>query len=149
MVALDGIDLEVARGTIHGLVGPNGSGKTTFLNVLSGLSRLDSGVISVFGAKAGTLHAADIARLGVARTFQTPRIFEDLTVRENLQLGLDANRGRRTQPLLLRSRRSERPLSDSRTDEFPHAQRRMLELLRVSRPARACCFSTSQPQGFR
>jgi len=130
VVALDGIDLEVARGTIHGLVGPNGSGKTTFLNVLSGLSRLDSGVISVFGAKAGTLHAADIARLGVARTFQTPRIFEDLTVRENLQLGLDANRGPKDPAFIAAFEAIGRPLSDSRTDEFPHAQRRMLELLR-------------------
>lgn len=130
VLALDGVNLEVARNTIHGLVGPNGSGKTTLLNILSGLSRLDGGTISVFGTKADTLSASDIAKLGVSRTFQTPRIFEDLTVWENLQLGLDANRGPKNPALIAACEAIGRPLADRRPDELPHAQRRMLELLR-------------------
>lgn len=130
VVALDGVDLEVPRGTIHGLVGPNGSGKTSLLNVLSGLSRLDEGTVSLFGAKADALPASDIARLGSARTFQTPRIFEDLTVRENLQLGLDVTLGPKDGSLLAAFETIGKPLADSSPDELPHAQRRMLELLR-------------------
>jgi branched-chain amino acid transport system permease protein len=130
VIALDGVDLDVAPGTIHGLVGPNGSGKTTLLNVLSGLSRLDSGTVSLFGVRADAMHASAIARLGVARTFQTPRIFDDLTVRENLQLGLDANRGTKDEAFIAAFEAISKPLADCRPDELPHAQRRMLELLR-------------------
>lgn len=84
--ALADVDLEVRRGEILGLVGPNGSGKSTMINVVSGHYRADAGKIA-FGLRSlAGLEAHDIARLGIARTYQIPRPFAHLTVLENVAL---------------------------------------------------------------
>src|SRR6185436_17930164 len=85
VIALDGVDLSVRTGSIHGLVGPNGSGKTTLLNVISGLARVDSGQVRICGEETTRLPAYRTANLGVGRTFQTPRVFEDMSIWDNLQ----------------------------------------------------------------
>lgn len=120
MAALDGVDLTVAAGSIHGLVGPNGSGKTTLLNAISGFVRLDDGSIRFPGQVTGQRSAWRIARSGVGRTFQTPRVFDALTIRENIEVAASA-------PLADTPRAWER----FRPDLLPHAQRRLLEVLRV------------------
>ena len=84
--ALAGVDLEVCEGEIFGLVGPNGSGKTTLINVISGFYPLTGGTITVDGQEIGRVPAHDIARLGVARTYQIPRPFVNMTVLENVAL---------------------------------------------------------------
>jgi branched-chain amino acid transport system permease protein len=84
--ALAGVDLDVREGEILGLVGPNGSGKTTLINVISGFYPLSGGTISVDGAEIGHVPAHDIARRGVARTYQIPRPFVNMTVLENVTL---------------------------------------------------------------
>ncbi len=84
--ALAGVDLDVREGEIFGLVGPNGSGKTTLINVISGFYPLTSGTIAVDGVKIGRVPAHDIARRGVARTYQIPRPFANMTVLENVTL---------------------------------------------------------------
>jgi branched-chain amino acid transport system ATP-binding protein/branched-chain amino acid transport system permease protein len=84
--ALAGIDLDVHEGEILGLVGPNGSGKTTLINVISGFYPLSGGTIAVDGAEIGHLAAHEIARRGVARTYQIPRPFANMTVLENVAL---------------------------------------------------------------
>ncbi len=84
--ALNGVDLTVREGEILGLVGPNGSGKTTLINVISGFYPLTSGTISVDGAEVGRAPAHEIARRGVARTYQIPRPFTNMTVLENVAL---------------------------------------------------------------
>jgi len=84
--ALSGIDLDVREGEILGLVGPNGSGKTTLINVVSGFYPLSGGSIAVDGAEIGHLPAHEIARRGVARTYQIPRPFVNMTVLENVAL---------------------------------------------------------------
>jgi branched-chain amino acid transport system permease protein len=84
--ALAGIDLDVREGEILGLVGPNGSGKTTLINVISGFYPLSGGSIAVDGAEIGHLPAHEIARRGVARTYQIPRPFANMTVLENVAL---------------------------------------------------------------
>jgi branched-chain amino acid transport system ATP-binding protein/branched-chain amino acid transport system permease protein len=84
--ALSGIDLDVREGEILGLVGPNGSGKTTLINVISGFYPLSGGSIAVDGAEIGHLSAHEIARRGVARTYQIPRPFANMTVLENVAL---------------------------------------------------------------
>lgn len=84
--ALNGVDLTVREGEILGLVGPNGSGKTTLINVISGFYPLTSGTISVDGAEVGRAPAHQIARRGVARTYQIPRPFTNMTVLENVSL---------------------------------------------------------------
>ena len=75
--ALSGVSLAVGRGEIVGLIGPNGSGKTTVLNVISGLERSDGGTIDLDGRHIERLPAHVIARAGIARTFQTPLPGED------------------------------------------------------------------------
>ncbi len=83
--ALDGVDLTLQTGEIVGLIGPNGSGKTTLLNVLSGHLRPSAGRIAVDDRQADGAPAHRMARLRVARTFQSIRLFESLTVAENLE----------------------------------------------------------------
>ncbi|WP_445215259.1 ABC transporter permease subunit [Bradyrhizobium sp. Pa8] len=82
--AVDGVSFTVAQGEIIGIIGPNGSGKTTLLNTLSGALRPSSGTIRLGGTVLNRLRAHQIARLGLARTFQLVRVMPDLTVAENV-----------------------------------------------------------------
>lgn len=84
--ALGGVDLDVREGEILGLVGPNGSGKTTLINVVSGFYPLTSGSVTMAGVEIGNLPAHEIARRGVARTYQIPRPFANMTVLDNVVL---------------------------------------------------------------
>ena len=85
--AVDGIDLEVTRGTVHALIGPNGSGKTTSLNVLNGIYKPTAGKIMVDGVDVTDLAPHERAGHGVGRTFQNIRLFPALSVLENVMVG--------------------------------------------------------------
>lgn len=85
--AVRSVDFHVRPGEIVGLVGPNGSGKSTLLGCLSRDLQLDSGTLSFTGVDVTRLRAMEIARKGLARTFQNARIFPELTVWENALLG--------------------------------------------------------------
>lgn len=85
--ALDGIDLTVAQGEIVGLIGPNGSGKTTFFNVITGYFRPDHGSVRLAGRELAGLSAVAICRAGIARTFQLVRPFAQMTARQNVMVG--------------------------------------------------------------
>jgi branched-chain amino acid transport system permease protein len=85
IAALAGVDLEVREGEILGLIGPNGSGKTTLLNVISGVYPPTAGEIVFRDHSIDRRPAHEIARLGLARTFQNIRLFSQLTVRENVE----------------------------------------------------------------
>ena len=85
--AVDGVDMQVRRGEIQALIGPNGSGKTTILNMLSGLYVPSAGDIILEGKAIGGQKPHAITSLGVARTFQNIRLFGELTVLENLLIG--------------------------------------------------------------
>jgi branched-chain amino acid transport system permease protein len=82
--ALAGVDIEIRRGEILGLIGPNGSGKSTFINVISGHYAATSGGIQFEGRDIGHLAAHRIAHAGIARTYQVPRPFAHLSVRDNV-----------------------------------------------------------------
>ncbi len=84
--ALDGVDLDVRASEILGLVGPNGSGKTTLINAISGFYPLTSGSIRIDGVEIGQTPAHEIARRGVARTYQIPRPFANMSVLDNVSL---------------------------------------------------------------
>jgi len=85
--ALDSFSLRVAAGEIRGLIGPNGSGKSTAFNVITGLYRPNGGDIRVGGRSVVGLRTDEIASRGVARTFQTLRLFRAMSVVENVMLG--------------------------------------------------------------
>jgi len=88
LVALDGVSLELWEGEILGIIGPNGAGKTTLFNVITGLLSATAGQIRFRGALITELAAHSIARMGIARTFQNIRLFHDMTVLENVLVGL-------------------------------------------------------------
>jgi branched-chain amino acid transport system ATP-binding protein len=92
--ALDVLSFAVGRGEILGLVGPNGSGKTTCINVISGLYRPDAGAIRFEGRPIGGLPSHRLVHAGINRTFQIPRPFLTLTVRENVEIALAYGRRR-------------------------------------------------------
>ena len=98
LVAVDGLTMAVPRGQIRGLIGPNGSGKTTTVNVLSGLYRSDDGEIHLCGQRTDRLRPHQITACGVARTFQISKLFGHMTVLENVLLpalaALDRGSGR-------------------------------------------------------
>jgi branched-chain amino acid transport system ATP-binding protein len=150
LVALDGVDLDVPRGIVQAIIGPNGSGKTTLLNALSGASHADSGSISMGGQEIFRLKPHRIARLGLARTFQTIRIFGNLSVIENVKVAaachtpaslfniVTANGAQRqTETDIDRQAREALDIvglagrADDRATQLPYAQQRLLEIARA------------------
>jgi branched-chain amino acid transport system ATP-binding protein/branched-chain amino acid transport system permease protein len=87
VVALNAVDLVVPRGAIIGLIGPNGAGKTTFFNVVTGLTRPDTGRITFAGRSLVGLRPNAIVGRGIARTFQSIRLFAHMTVLDNVLVG--------------------------------------------------------------
>src|SRR5436309_333671 len=86
--ALDGLTLSIAPGEVLGLVGPNGSGKTTCINVISGLYPADGGDVLFEGQNISGTKPHHLVHLGINRTFQVPKPFLALTVRENVQIAI-------------------------------------------------------------
>ncbi|MFC4852414.1 ABC transporter ATP-binding protein [Actinophytocola glycyrrhizae] len=92
-VAVNGVDLDVAAGTVHALVGPNGAGKTTLFNLLTGFLKPTGGRIELAGEDVTGLRPERIAQRGVARSFQITSLFEELTLVEHVELALQGRDG--------------------------------------------------------
>jgi branched-chain amino acid transport system ATP-binding protein len=150
LVALDSIDLDVPEGVVQAIIGPNGSGKTTLLNALSGASHADTGSIRIGGKEVFRLKPHRIARLGLARTFQNIRIFDNLSVLENVKVAAACHSTTSLFDILTsnaRYRQSEVDFdrgardaletvgmanrADDRATQLPYAQRRLLEIARA------------------
>ena len=91
LVALDALDVDVGEGWVLGLIGPNGSGKTTFFNVLTGLFPASAGEIRFENAEITDLKPQGVYRIGIARTFQRSRLCLPLSVFDNLMVGNHRN----------------------------------------------------------
>lgn len=131
VVAVDKVDFDLRAGEIHGLVGANGSGKTSLLNILNGFSRMNEGSYHFSGRDVSTASAPEIATQGLGRTFQTPRIFPSFSIWNNVRVGLDA----RETPLPEELARILAQMEDDHVGGMPtllsHGQRRILEVVRV------------------
>ena len=87
LTALESVTFELRHGEVLGLMGPNGAGKSTLLNAISGVTRATSGTIELDGERTERLESSAVSTRGIARTFQTVRLFWDMTVLENLLVG--------------------------------------------------------------
>jgi branched-chain amino acid transport system ATP-binding protein len=85
--ALSDVGIEIQRGQVYGLIGPNGAGKTTFFNVLTGLYTPDSGSFELAGTPYTPTAVHEVAKAGIARTFQNIRLFAEMTALENVMVG--------------------------------------------------------------
>jgi branched-chain amino acid transport system ATP-binding protein len=135
LVALDRIDFDVNDGEIIGLIGPNGSGKTTLINVVSGLLPATAGRVVANGVVVSGRRAHEVARAGIARTFQSVRLFRGLTVRENVEVAaLGAGSGRaeaRRRADDLVAEFGLEPWSDVLAGTLPYGRERSLEMARA------------------
>jgi ABC-type branched-subunit amino acid transport system ATPase component/ABC-type branched-subunit amino acid transport system permease subunit len=147
--AVDNVSVVLKPGQVHGLIGPNGSGKTTMLNLLSGYYQADAGSIQLQGQDLLTQTVQERARTGIARTFQKPRLLPDLSVLENVMVGswLHAKSGFMTTALGMPSVATEEKVfreqaiellkgvgleavMHRRANLLDHAQQRFLEIAR-------------------
>src|ERR1700740_2095456 len=141
-VAVNGVNLRVERGTIHALIGPNGAGKTTCFNLLTKFLQPTRGRITYKGADISALPPADVARLGMVRSFQISAVFPHLTALENVRVALQRQHGHsfdfwRSKSVLDRfNRRACELLEDVGLSEFaktpavemPYGRKRALEI---------------------
>lgn len=133
IAAVDGLDIEVESGELVGLIGPNGSGKTTTLNLITGLLRPTGGEILFDGADISSKPPHAVASLGIGRTFQLSKPFGRLSVYENMlvpNVELDpTEREERIHRLLDELHLSK--VADERADALSGGQKKLLELARV------------------
>ncbi len=87
LLAINALDLEVKEHTISSIIGPNGAGKTTFFNVVTGFYRADQGTIEFMGKEIGGMSPDRITHAGISRTYQNIRLFQNMTVIENVMVG--------------------------------------------------------------
>jgi branched-chain amino acid transport system ATP-binding protein len=131
--ALDGVSFHLSPGEVMGLVGPNGSGKTTCINVISGLYPPDDGRVMFAGQATGGAPAHRLSRLGINRTFQSPKPFLSLTVRENVDVAATYGNGgaRRVDPASLLEELELDRLADRPAGDLNSAQQKTLDLARA------------------
>ena len=113
--AVDAVSFEMAVGELRAVIGPNGAGKTTFFNLISGLHPPTSGQAWFAGRDITRLPAVERVRQGIVRTFQITEVFPELSVHENIRLGVETAAGVNAKPWISRATRAA---LDRRTEEF-------------------------------
>lgn len=131
LTVLNHVSFSVAPGEILGLVGPNGSGKTTMINIISGVHRADAGSILFQGQELRNLPTFRLAHLGVNRTFQVPKTFRDMTVRENIAVAAHFGRAQSSDTLGVLEEIGLSEQSDLVAGSLTVNQQKMLDLGRA------------------
>lgn len=150
LCAVDHVTFEVLPGIILGLIGPNGSGKTTLFNLITGFSQITEGQVYLDDRPIGGLPAHTIAEMGIARTFQLVRVFQSMTVMENMMLGFKGHVGeapwkaiRRGQQYVQQDAKALakayelldvvglRQAANERAEKLPYAEQKMAEIART------------------
>ncbi|MBV9076203.1 MAG: branched-chain amino acid ABC transporter ATP-binding protein/permease [Methylobacteriaceae bacterium] len=137
--AVDGVDLAIRRGGVHALIGPNGSGKTTTLNVISGLSRATGGQVRLDGRDITQLPAHARTQAGLGRTFQNIRLWRSMTALENVMIGAERPGSAVANDAAALEERARAALAfvglDGRADEpiarFSYGHQRAIEIARA------------------
>ncbi len=130
--ALRGVNIGVRRGSITGLIGPNGSGKTTFFQLVSGMDPGGTGQVIFDGQQILGFRPSKIYRLGLARTFQLSRVFPELTVLENLMVaGRRDDKGNQERAMSLLQKVKLENYIDVFGSDLSYGQQRLVEFLRV------------------
>ncbi len=148
--AVDNLSFTIEDNSIVALVGPNGSGKTTIFNIISGFLKAEKGKIVFDGRNITFLNSFKIARLGIGRTFQNIRLFPQISVLDNVMLGLNCETGERFLSALFQTKRMKKEEAenilkteellkfvglsekrDSLAENLSHGQRKLLELARI------------------
>lgn len=148
--AVADLDLRVAPGSLHGLIGPNGAGKTTVFNLVTGIYAPTEGDVRFDGRSIVGRRPAEVAAMGIGRTFQNIRLFSGLTVKENVQVAIHRHLRASLVESVLRlprhyadARQAEErarellhtfgllPMADLLADELPYGMRRRLEIARA------------------
>ena len=141
VTAADNLNIEVGAGELVGIVGANGSGKTTFLNLVTGYLKPENGSILVMGQETTTLPPRSVTKLGVARSFQIPQLYTNLSVLESMLLSLASVSGKAAEfwkPLFQTSWKEEAlatlerfgldPYADRPVSELPGGGRKLLDI---------------------
>ena len=123
LVAVKNLTMSLAAGDLYGLIGPNGAGKTTIFNLLTGVYQPDEGAIELNGKSIRRNKPSRIAKLGMSRTFQNIRLFQTMTVLENVKLACHLSRTQGIVDAVLHTRRLH--------DEEDRIERDALELLEI------------------
>jgi len=135
VVAVDHLSFELKENEILGIIGPNGSGKTTTLNCINGIYRLDDGTISFENRSLQGLFPHEIAHLGIGRTFQVPKIFRKMTIVENLLAPVldspESDAALQQKATRLLQEVDLEPLKDNLGEELSGGQQKILELARI------------------
>ncbi len=148
--AVNAFDISVEKGQLYGLIGPNGAGKTTIFNLLTGVYQPDEGAILLDGVNLTGKKTIDICKAGIARTFQNIRLFGDMTVLDNVKVGLHNHYTYSTLEGILRLPRyhkvekemNEKAMellkvfgleeyADYKAENLPYGQQRKLEIARA------------------
>ena len=141
VVAADALSIDIAAGQKVSLIGANGAGKTTFVNMVTGYLRPDSGSIVLDGMNIGKHSPRDVARLGISRSFQIPQLFIDLSAAENLAVAVSGTRaqalsaysraeahGRRDKAIELLARFGLADLADRPISELAGGVRKLIDI---------------------
>ena len=135
VVAVDHLSFSINENEILGIIGPNGSGKTTTLNCINGIYRGDGGMISFDNRPIQGMLPHEIARLGIGRTFQVPKIFRKMTITENLLAPVldspEPDIALREKAIRLLQEVDLEPLKDNLGEELSGGQQKILELARI------------------
>ncbi len=160
VIAADALSIDIAAGQKVSLIGANGAGKTTFVNMVTGYLKPDSGSIVLDGMDIGRRSPRHVARLGISRSFQIPQLFIELTAAENLAVAVSAMRtralsfhspaeaqGRRDKAIELLARFGLADLADRPISELAGGVRKLVDIAMAL--VRNCCCWTNRHQAFQ
>jgi branched-chain amino acid transport system ATP-binding protein len=158
VAALESVSMELRAGEVHGLIGPNGAGKSTAVNIGTGLYRPDTGKVELDGRDVTALSPESRARLGIGRTFQTPRLFESMSVAEVVRVSVEQcakfEDGRRRRHLI--RERVEAVLKETGllqeantlSRSLPYGRKKQLEMVRANIFGRRVLFLDEPTAGM-